>query len=194
MYTLSLPFPPEEELLSIKESKIGKVEPVNYIRNHSEFWTEERLKKEAHRFKNVATTLGKTRLEAEDGTPLYLNVLDIDSKPIFTILSIVSDKYGKDCFFLDKTCKSTFVTWTKKRYGRHIFWLSKKQYEPIITSECKPGHKFEIKTNFGLVALPESRHRDNPNFHYQKIGIDKIRKKWTNVRFLNGNSQRLLKT
>ena len=78
---------PEEQQKSIKESKNGKVEPVNYIYNHPEFWNEERIEREAYRFKNVATTLGKTHLKAEDGSTLYLNALDIDSEHVFTILS-----------------------------------------------------------------------------------------------------------
>lgn len=167
---------PEEQLVSKNESKSGKVESVNYINNHPEFWTEERLRKEAHRFKNVATLPGKTHLKAEDGNPLYLNILDIDSEPVFTILGRFSYKNGKDCYFIDRACKSTFVSKTKKKGGRHIFWLSVKQHRPIITSECKPGSEFEIKTRFGLVALPGSRHRNNPNFYYQKIGIDEIRR------------------
>jgi putative DNA primase/helicase len=167
---------PEEQLKSIKESKTGKVEPVTYIYNHPEFWTEERLRREAYRFKNVATLPGKTHLKTKDGNPLYLNILDIDSEPVFTILSRFIYKNGKDCYFIDAACKSTFVSKTKKKYGRHISWLSAKQHKPIITSECKPGSEFEIKTRFGLIALPGSRHRDDPSFYYQKIGIDEIRR------------------
>ena len=165
---------PEEQLISIKESKSGKVEPVNYINDHPEFWTEDRIKKEAYRFKNVATLPGKTHLRTADGSPLYLNALDIDSEQVYTILGRLSGRDVKDFYFLDKSCKSTFVSKTKKKYGRHIFWLSNKQHKPIITSECKPGSEFEIKTKFGLITLPESRHRDDPNFHYKKIGMDKI--------------------
>jgi len=164
----------EEQKLSMKESKIRKVEPLNYIYNHPEFWNEERLTKEAYRFKNVATLPGRTHLKTEDGSPLYLNALDIDSERVNIILSRLSDRKGKDFYFIDRACKSTFVSKTKKRYGRHIFWLSDKQHKPIITSECESVSEFEIKTKFGLITLPESRHRDDPNFHYQKIGMDKI--------------------
>ena len=167
---------PEERQYSIRESKSRKEEPVNYIYHHPEFWNEERIEREAYRFKNVATTLGKTHLEAEDGSTLYLNALDIDSEHIFTILSRLRDSNDNDYYFLDKACKSTFVSSSKKKYGRHIFWLSNKQHEPIITSDCKPGYEFEIKTKFGLIALPESRHRDDCEFHYQKIGIDMIKR------------------
>lgn len=167
---------PEEQLISKKESKTGKVEEVNYINNHPEFWTEERFRKEAHRFKNVVTLPGKIRLKTKDGNPLYLNILDIDSEQVFTILGRFSYKNGKDCYFIDMACKSTFVSKTKKKYGRHIFWLSDKQHKQIIISECEPRSEFEIKTRFGLIALPGSRHRDDPNCYYQKIGIDEIRR------------------
>ena len=43
-------------------------------------------------------------------------------------------------------CKSTFVSSSKKKYGRHIFWLSNKQHKSIRTTDCKPGCEFEIKT------------------------------------------------
>jgi P4 family phage/plasmid primase-like protien len=167
---------PDEQLISIKESKTGKIEPVTYIYNHPEFWNEERLKKEAHRFKNVATLPGKTHLKTKDGNPLYLNILDIDSEQVFTILSRFTYRNRKDCYFIDKACKSTFVSKTKKKYGRHIFWLSAEEHKPIITNECKPGLEFEIKTRFGLIALPGSRHRDDPNSYYQKVGTDEIRR------------------
>ena len=50
---------PEERQNSIRESKSGKEEPVNYIYHHPEFWNEERIEREAYRFKNVATLLEK---------------------------------------------------------------------------------------------------------------------------------------
>ena len=157
---------PEEQLISIKESKSRKVEPVNYIYNHPEFWTEDRIKKEVHRFKNVATLPGETHLRTEDGSPLYLNVLDIDSEQVYTILGRLSGADGNDFYFIGKICKSTFVSKTKKKHGPHIYWLPNSQHKRIITSECKPGSEFEIKTRFSLITLPGSRHRDDPNFYY----------------------------
>jgi len=58
---------PEERQNSIRNSKNRKEEPVNYIYHHPEFWSEDRIEREAYRFKNVATTLGKTHFNAEDG-------------------------------------------------------------------------------------------------------------------------------
>ena len=147
---------PEERQKSIEESKNGKEEPVNYVYNHPEFWNEERIKKEAYRFKNVATALGKTQLKRDDGSPLYINALDIDSEQVFTTLSRLSDRNGNDFYFIDEACKSTFVSKTKKKYGRHIFWLSSEQHKSIGTRDCKLGTEFEIKTDnsLALITLP----------------------------------------
>jgi P4 family phage/plasmid primase-like protien len=168
----------EDREISIHESKSGKEEPLNYICNHPEFWNKERIEREAYRFINVATLTGKTHLKAEDCSHLYLNALDIDSEQVFTILSCLSDSNGNDFYFLDKMCKSTFVSSSKKRYGRHIFWLSNKQYKPIRTSGCKLDYEFEIKTDNsqGLMSLPPSRHRSDSQFHYQSIGLNKIQR------------------
>jgi hypothetical protein len=167
---------PEEKQKSIEESKYGKEEPVNYIYNHPEFWNEERIKREAYRFKNVATLLGKTHLKKDDGSPLYILALDIDSEPVFTALGRLIGRNGNEYYFIDKACKSTFVSKTKKRYGRHVFWLSSKQHKAIGTRECKPGNEFEIKTDnsLGLMTLPPSKHRDDFETHYQSIGVNKI--------------------
>lgn len=166
---------PEERETSIRESKDGKEEAVNYIYNHPEFWNEDRIEREAYRFVNVATTLGKTHINTEDG-PLYLNALDIDSEQIFTILSRLIDSNGNDTYFLDKACKSTFVSSSKKKHGRHVFWLSNKQSAPVRTSHCKLGCEFEIKTDnsLALMGLPPSRHRRDAESHYQSIGLNKI--------------------
>lgn len=167
---------PEERENSIHESKSGKEEPLNYICYHPEFWNEERIEREAYRFINVATLTGKTHLKAENDISLFLCALDIDSEHVFTILARLEDSNGNDYNFIDKACKATFVSSSKKRYGRHIFWLSNKQHKPIRTSDCKPSYEFEIKADNsqGLMSLPPSRHRNESEFHYQSIGLDKI--------------------
>ena len=65
---------------------------------------------------------------------------------------------------------------TKKRYGHRIYWLSHKQNSPIPSRRCKKGCEFEIKTDntLGHGTLPPSIHRDDPNFHYQNKGQNKI--------------------
>lgn len=167
---------PEEREISISISNSGKEEPVNYIYHHPEFWNEDRIEREAYRFINVATTLGKTHINTEDGSPLYLDALDIDSEQVFTILSILINGKGNSFYFIDDACKRTFVSSSKKKYGRHIFWFSNQQHKPIRTNDCKPGYEFEIKVDNsqGLMSLPPSRHRDDPEFHYQSIGLNKI--------------------
>jgi len=169
---------PEEREASMHESKSGKEEPLNYICHHLEFWDEERLEREAYRFINVATLTGKTHLKSEGDISIYLNALDIDSEQVFTILACLEDSNGNDYNFIDKACKSTFASSSKKRYGRHIFWFSNIQHKPIRTSNCKPGYEFEIKTDnsLGLMSLPPSRHRNDSQSHYQSIGLNKIQR------------------
>ena len=167
---------PEEQLISMKESKSGKVEPVNYIYNYPEFWTEARIKKEAYRFINVATTYGKTHLKDDDGKDLYLNELDIDDKEIFTRLSIIRTKNGQDHYFLNEIGKETYGVHTRKEWGRRYYWLSHKQEKPIRSNDCKIGCRFEIKTDnsTGHGTLPPSRYRNDATKHYQNIGQNKI--------------------
>ena len=166
---------PEEQENSIRESKSGKEEPVNYIYHHPEFWNEERIEREAYRFKSVATTYGKTHLRDEEGRDLYLYELDIDDKEIFTRLSIVSIN-GKDHYFLNEISKLMFGVKTRKEWGRRYYWLSHKQERPIRSNDCKIGHRFELKTDnsTGHGTLPPSRYRNDASKHYQSIGVDKI--------------------
>jgi len=164
----------EERQRSIDESSDGKEHQVNYILDHPEFWNKERLERERWRFRNVATLLGRIHLTGVDGRALYLNALDIDSEEVFTILCRLSTPTGKDLYFIEEACKKTFVSKTKKKYGRHVFWLSYEQHKPIGTRDCKHGCEFEIKTSFGLITLPPSRHRDDPQITYQSIGQNKI--------------------
>ncbi len=165
----------DEEIRSREESSDDQIHPVNFIYIHPEFWTDDRIKQEHWRFNNVATTLGKTSKTDEQGVPLYLNVIDIDSKQVFDSLAII--RFGdKDRYFIDEMCKVTRVTKTRKTWGRHIYWLSHKQCQPIRTKNCKFGYEFEIKSDnsTGLCTLPPSIHRDDPNFHYHSIGSNII--------------------
>jgi hypothetical protein len=165
----------EEKQHSISQSIDGKEHPINYICNHQEFWNEQRLEREAWRFDNVATTFGKTHLKDKDGNDLYLNLLDVDSEQVFTKLAIIPVK-NEERMFINEMCNLTYVTQTKKKWGRHIFWLSHKQNPAIGTKDCKSRCEFEIKTDstIGLATLHPSRHRDDPNFHYQLIGQNTI--------------------
>jgi putative DNA primase/helicase len=168
----------EDEINTSKQESVNRKEhPINYIYNHPDLWTDRRIEKEGWRFKNVATLLGKTHLSEPDGRPLYLNALDIDSDQVFTIFGLLGGPDGKDVYFIDEMCNNTFVSKTRKKYGRHIFWLSHEQHKSIGTRHCKLGSEFEIKTDnsLGLITLPPSRHRDDSNVRYHSIGQNKIK-------------------
>lgn len=73
---------------------------------------------------------------------------------------------------LDILKKSGYVTKTRKEFGYHFYWLDLKQNPPIGTADCLTGKEFELKTNdkYGLCTLPDSTHRDDPNFKYEAVG------------------------
>jgi bifunctional DNA primase/polymerase-like protein len=137
------------------------------IYDNPEFWSEEKIKESANRFHNVATTFGKSIIKDAEGRVLYLHCLDIDSEEV---LKRVRD-------LLEQEWKlKTFVTKTQKDCGHHVYWFEhSSQNSPITTEYCKKGHEFEIKCGKALCTLPPSRHRDNPLFNYESIGLpDKI--------------------
>src|SRR5829696_6015969 len=154
-----------------------EVEPWTPIYDNPDYWTPERLKQEAHKFKNVATVFGKTYLRDEQGRELYLNVLDIDSDIVYDILfNLENGNTGNRYSLLPKLQRITFVTKTRKKNGFHVSWLSHKQNKPIRSEDCRLGYEFEIKTDKsgGHCTLPPSRHRDDPNFCYKNYGQNKI--------------------
>lgn len=158
-----------------EDSKTPNIKSTNDIYADPSFWTPEKIEEENYRFKNVATTFGKTHVKDEQEKNLFLNECDIDSKEAFDRLAIVRAK-DKEHFFIDELCKITFVIKTKKKHGYRFFWLSHEQHKSIGTKDCKPGYEFEIKTDnkLGHSTLPPSRHRDDPNFCYQSIGQDTL--------------------
>src|SRR5215211_5779550 len=147
-------------------SKTPAIKSTNEIYDNPNYWTAQKLKQEHHRFRNVATTFGKTHIKDVNGEDLYLHGLDIDSDDILRILYDL----------LEELKSKTYVTKTKKDCGYHVYWLSHKQNPPIGTSKCKSGYEFEIKSDnsLGLCTLPPSIHRDDPRFKYQSIGQEKI--------------------
>jgi hypothetical protein len=110
-------------------------------------WTEERIEREAYRFKSVATTYGKTHLKDDAGRDLYLNELDIDDEEIFTRLSIINTN-GRDHYFLDEIGKITFGVKTQKAWGRRYYWSSHKQGDVDIT-----GQVINKRNQFGLMIV-----------------------------------------
>ena len=138
------------------------------------YWNPDRLVQESYRFKNVATTFGKTHLKDDQG-PLYLYALDIDSEEVYNILFRLSKGDSEEFSLIPKMQECSFVTKTRKTLGFHIYWLSHKEHKPIHTTDCKPKFEFEIKADKSLSTLPPSRHRDrDPEFHYKNFGIDKL--------------------
>ena len=110
----------------------------------------------------MATCFGKSHLTDEQGKDLYLNCLDIDSDNVYFILfNLVNDKSGQGYSMIAQAQQSTFVTKTKKKNGFHIFWLSHKQNEAIVSEDCKNGFEFEIKTDKkrGHCTLPPCSQR-----------------------------------
>src|SRR6266480_2697614 len=68
-----------------EDAKTPKVESTNEIYDDPNYWSYEKLVREAYMFNNVATLFGKTHLSDEQGV-LYLNCLDIDSQKVYDIL------------------------------------------------------------------------------------------------------------
>ena len=144
------------------------------IYENMNYWNPERLVQESYRFKNVATTFGKTHLKDDQG-PLYLYALDIDSEEVYNILFRLSKGDSEEFSLIPKMQECSFVTKTRKTLGFHIYWLSHKEHKPILTTDCKPKFEFEIKGDKSLSTLPPSRHRDrDPEFRYKNFGIDKL--------------------
>jgi hypothetical protein len=95
---------------------------------------------------------------------------------MFILFNLVNEKTGQDCSMIEVAQQSTFVTKTKKKNGFHIYWLSLKQNEAIISEDCKKGFEFEIKTDKKRwhCTLPPSVHRDDANFCYKNYRQDKL--------------------
>ncbi len=133
------------------------------------YWTEDKLRQESYRFKNVATCFGMT-IKDEQDNDTYLMDLDIDSQKVYDLLFIMEPSLTSYCQ------RFTFVIKTRKPHGWRISWREHKQHRAIHTTDCKVGYEFEIKTDntSGLSTLPPSVHRDDPNFHYENTGQWKV--------------------
>jgi hypothetical protein len=159
-----------------QDSTTPNIPSTNIICNDPDYWSEEKLRDNHHLFHNVATVFGKSHIKDQNGDDLYLNAFDIDSENVFTRSGRYISKSGKDVYLIGDACNSTFVTKTRKPFGRHIYWFSHRQNKPIRTADCKFGCEFEIKTDnsTGHCTLPPGMHRDDPNFHYYNIGQNRI--------------------
>lgn len=154
-----------------------EVEPWTPIYDNETYWTPERLRKESHKFKNVATVFRRTHLKDEQGRDLFLNCLDIDSDNVYNILFHLQNRDTSQKYsFLPLMQRVTFVTKTHKRTGFHIYWLSHKLNYSIGVDDCHSGYEFEIKTDKkrGHCTLPESTHREDKSFRYKNYGQEKL--------------------
>ena len=147
------------------------------IYDNPEYWTPEKISREASKFKNgVATVFGKTRIKDEKGC-LYLYALDIDSDEVYKILfRLQNSKGGQEYSFVVAMQERSVVVKTRKANGFHIYWLSHKEHKPIFTMDCKVGFEFEIKggKSSGHSTLPPSRHREDRDFHHKNYGQQKL--------------------
>ncbi|PWU81436.1 MAG: hypothetical protein DLM72_07010 [Candidatus Nitrosopolaris wilkensis] len=148
------------------DAKTPNIKSWRPIYDNPNYWTEDKLRKESHRFVNVATCFGKT-INDKQGLDTYLPELDIDSQKVYDLLFVMEPSltaYAQNF---------TFVIKTKKSCGWRILWREHKQHKAIHTQDCKAGCEFEIKTDdYGLSSLPDSTHRDEPEgeFHYKNTG------------------------
>jgi DNA replicative helicase MCM subunit Mcm2 (Cdc46/Mcm family) len=177
--------------LSSDNKPIVKWSPIYEDPN---FWTDEKLIAESSKFQNVATVFGKTHVKDSEGKDLYLNGLDCDSEPVYSILTTPIEQIQDSAIrsrieslfsktevsaksLLEFLKQVTCVVKTRKSYGFHIYWLSSRQNNHIRTQDCKQGYNFEIKTDKGggHATLPPSTHRSDKAFRYSHIGrTDKI--------------------
>ncbi len=181
--------------LSENHKHVGEWTPI-YENSH--YWTVDKLTdpKESSKFKNVASTVGKTHIRDSDGNELFLQALDIDSEFIYSILAKPIDNLVAsfsnlksdildfmDSLGLSKTDyanstlldilkNKTYVTKTRKPHGFHVWWLSHIQNKSVLKDYCKNGKEFELKADKsnGLCTLPPSTHRDDKGFRYYPIG------------------------
>jgi P4 family phage/plasmid primase-like protien len=135
------------------------------IYENPHYWTEETLAKQSTDFKDgVGVCLVDIGLNDEQGI-LYDNILDIDSDAVYDKLFVLMNPRPK-CSLIKKIFEQGCVVKSRKPKGRHIHWLSHKQYKPITSLDCKTGFEFEIKTGKWCAPLPPTVHRNDTSFHY----------------------------
>ncbi len=151
------------------------------------------------KFKNIASTIGKTHIRDPNGRDLFLNALDVDSEYVSNVLNLRIDEFstihnkaepklkefiesmnlqGKDVKQINKKSlleilkDQTYVTKTRKPYGYHIWWLSHVQNKSILSKYCKKEYLFEIKADKrnGLCTIPPSTSIKDHDFRYKAIG------------------------
>ncbi len=150
------------KLIPLNELSTGPTLSWSEIYSIPDYWSDQKFGLQLNRFYNIATTFGKSHLRDKDDRELYLYCLDIDSEEVLNRISALLEEWKR----------LTFVTKTQKDCGYHVYWFEyTDQHDAILTEYCKKGFEFEIKCGKTLCTLPPSRHRDNPFFHYENVGL-----------------------
>ena len=185
------------KLVPLSENHRPVIEWSN-IYDNIKYWKIDKFNDiiEYSKFKNVASTLGKSHITDSKNNDVFIQVLDVDSEYVYNILSkpistfkhksylksrihnFICDNLGisenefSNLALIDVFKKCTYVTKTRKPHGFHIWWLSHNQNKSISSRDCKKGYEFEIKTDKknGLCTLPPSTHRDDKDFRYSAVG------------------------
>lgn len=136
------------------------------------FWTIERITKEAWRFEGIRCIPGKTYIRDKQGNkignPRRLFILDIDSE----------DAYRHYKNLLEKEwIPYTYVSKTYDEFGYHVYWLEDwADDNDIVTidyKDCKNLDYFRVEFMVGLAyAQVAGKHRDHldSTFFYHNVG------------------------
>ena len=76
------------------------------IYNNSEYWNIQKFNdpKEYSKFKNVVSTVGKSHLRDSENNDLFIQVLDVDSEPVYNKLNTTIDQLN-----INSTLKSKII-------------------------------------------------------------------------------------
>jgi hypothetical protein len=171
------------------------------VYDNPDFWFPQKLISQCDTFKNVATVFGKTHKKGPNGEDLFLHCIDIDSENVYKILSAplnsLEKRLGKkvrgiigrlqgrqtgdeiianSISLLDILRQNTFLVKTRKEFGFHAYWFETTLQKAVHLHDCKREYGFELKCDKGSghATLPPSRHRDDPSFRYQTVGVGEI--------------------
>jgi hypothetical protein len=181
--TFSDGIPNVEGLVKEEESStcpLARGLPVRFIYLNPDFWSKDRIKKEAWRFEGVATVCGKTYVRNEKGnkiSKLYrLHAADLESESAFRLCQVALQ---------NEYMRNTFITKTRKQFGYHFFWLEEiedidddnnakvnhNNRVRISKTDCKSTDQtVEIMTGLHYLSLPPSKYREDPAFRYEAVG------------------------
>lgn len=185
------------KLVPLSENHTPVVDEWTPIHENPNYWKLEDFNDPSVylKFRNVASSLGKTHLKDNEGNDLYIQVLDIDSEKAFNLINTpisqlreykklgarfysifenswsISEKEFSEFTIFDILKMFTFITKTRKKPGYHIWWLSHNKNITVRKNDCKIDSVFEIFTDKSLCTLPPSTHREDKKFNYSAVGI-----------------------